>query len=318
MLQAILEPILLRRCKATLTKEGTPIITLPERHTEIVKLTQSPEELDFYRAIFDRTRTRFDAFVAQGKVLSNYATVLELLLRLRQACDHPFLTMSRSETSQYLDADKLVSKFLKGSVPNPNPNPNPNPKFLKGSVGQSGDLTKAFAFSMAEKIKSGDAASEECPVCLCEIEDPVVTPCAHVMCRECLLSALAFTKDNPEAREAGGASGMCPVCRHVMAKETILTLPNPNSNPNPNPNLLAKDTILTLPSENRFTIDVKAKWKSSAKIDALLAGLEALPKGDKAVIFSQWTAMLDLVKAPLKEINPNPNPNPNPNLSRFP
>lgn len=38
-------------------------------------------------------QVKFDQFVEQGKVLHNYASILELLLRLRQCCDHPFLVM---------------------------------------------------------------------------------------------------------------------------------------------------------------------------------------------------------------------------------
>lgn len=38
-------------------------------------------------------QVQFDQFVAQGKVLHNYANILELLLRLRQCCNHPFLVM---------------------------------------------------------------------------------------------------------------------------------------------------------------------------------------------------------------------------------
>ena len=90
-----------------------------------------------YRALFDRTKTRFDAFVAQGKVLSNFATVLELLLRLRQACDHPFLTMSHSDTSKLLDVDRLVGRFL------------------KGSAAAEGGITTAFASNVAKEIKNG-------------------------------------------------------------------------------------------------------------------------------------------------------------------
>jgi DNA repair protein RAD5 len=42
---------------------------------------------------FKSEQVQFDEFVAQGKVLHNYASVLELLLRLRQCCNHPFLVM---------------------------------------------------------------------------------------------------------------------------------------------------------------------------------------------------------------------------------
>ena len=38
-------------------------------------------------------QVQFDKFVAQGSVLNNYANILELLLRLRQCCNHPFLVI---------------------------------------------------------------------------------------------------------------------------------------------------------------------------------------------------------------------------------
>lgn len=38
-------------------------------------------------------QVKFDQFVEQARVLHNYASILELLLRLRQCCDHPFLVM---------------------------------------------------------------------------------------------------------------------------------------------------------------------------------------------------------------------------------
>lgn len=38
-------------------------------------------------------QVQFDQFVAEGKVLHNYANILELLLRLRQCCNHPYLVM---------------------------------------------------------------------------------------------------------------------------------------------------------------------------------------------------------------------------------
>ena len=37
-------------------------------------------------------------------------------------------------------------------------------------------------------------------------------------------------------------------------------------------------------------------------MDALLDGLQAVPKGEKCVIFSQFTAFLDLLKVPLEVV----------------
>ena len=57
-------------------------------------------------------QVKFDTFVAEGRVLHNYASILEMLLRLRQTCDHPFLVLSRGDSLEYADLNKLGRKFL--------------------------------------------------------------------------------------------------------------------------------------------------------------------------------------------------------------
>ena len=52
-------------------------------------------------------QVKFDKFVAEGRVLHNYASILELLLRLRQCCDHPFLVMRFGSCM-----DSFLSSFL--------------------------------------------------------------------------------------------------------------------------------------------------------------------------------------------------------------
>ncbi|URD77864.1 hypothetical protein MUK42_05395, partial [Musa troglodytarum] len=78
-----------------------PILVLPPANIRTVECEQSEAERDFYEALFERSKVRFDQFVAQGKVLHNYASILELLLRLRQCCNHPFLVMSRGDTQHW-------------------------------------------------------------------------------------------------------------------------------------------------------------------------------------------------------------------------
>lgn len=65
-------------------------------------------------------QVKFDTFVAQGRVLHNYASILEMLLRLRQTCDHPFLVLSRGDTLDYADLNKLGRSFLT-TCPNTRP-----------------------------------------------------------------------------------------------------------------------------------------------------------------------------------------------------
>lgn len=49
--------------------------------------------ISFTIVLYLQYQVKFDQFVEQGRVLHNYASILELLLRLRQCCDHPFLVM---------------------------------------------------------------------------------------------------------------------------------------------------------------------------------------------------------------------------------
>nr|XP_018682873.1 PREDICTED: putative SWI/SNF-related matrix-associated actin-dependent regulator of chromatin subfamily A member 3-like 2 [Musa acuminata subsp. malaccensis] len=86
------------RTKSSTDAEGRPILVLPPAQVEVLYCELSAAEKDFYEALFKRSKVKFDMFVEQGRVLHNYASILELLLRLRQCCDHPFLVMSRGDT----------------------------------------------------------------------------------------------------------------------------------------------------------------------------------------------------------------------------
>lgn len=64
---------------------------------------------------------------------------------------------------------------------------------------------------------------------------------------------------------------------------------------------VSKQDLITAPSNSRFHIDVEKNWTESSKITVLMQHLdEARLAGSKSVIFSQWTAFLDLLEIPLK------------------
>ncbi|VAI55354.1 unnamed protein product [Triticum turgidum subsp. durum] len=251
LVQTILKPVMLRRTKNSTDKEGRPILTLPPANIEVKYCDLSESEKDFYEALFRRSKVKFDQFVEQGKVLHNYASILELLLRLRQCCDHPFLVMSRGDTQEFADLNKLAKRFLHGGNSNVN--------------GDSSSLpSKAYIEEVVQELRKGEG---ECPICLEAFEDAVLTPCAHRLCRECILSSW----QSP-------AAGLCPVCRKSMTKQDLITAP----------------------TNSRFQIDVEKNWVESSKISFLLEELESLrSSGAKSIVFSQWTAFLDLLEIPL-------------------
>jgi len=61
---------------------------------------------------------KFDSFIKSGTVMQNYANVLELLLRLRQACDHPFLVCNairKSQSGNMNNLDQILKKMTAAS-----------------------------------------------------------------------------------------------------------------------------------------------------------------------------------------------------------
>ncbi len=50
--------------------------------------------------VWPLTIISFDAFVDEGTILHNYAHVFDLLLRLRQAVDHPYLVLHSKERGE--------------------------------------------------------------------------------------------------------------------------------------------------------------------------------------------------------------------------
>ncbi|KAL3324815.1 hypothetical protein AABB24_038758 [Solanum stoloniferum] len=250
LVQSILSLIMLRRTKSSTDREGRPILVLPPADIQVIYCELTEAEHDFYDALYKRSKVKFDQFVEQGRVLHNYASILELLLRLRQCCDHPFLVMSRGDTQEFSDLSKLAKRFLKGGK----------------ETGEGKDVpSRAYIQEVVEELRNGEQG--ECPICLEAFEDAVLTPCAHRLCRECLLASWRSSN-----------SGLCPVCRNTVSRQELITAP----------------------SDNRFQVDVEKNWVESSKVSALLFELKRLHSvGSKSIVFSQWTAFLDLLQIPL-------------------
>jgi len=84
----VLDGMVLRRTKAGRAAD----LALPHRNIILRDdLEMDAYEADFYAALYTQSKARFGAYVASGTLLSNYAHLFELLTRLRQAVDHPYL-----------------------------------------------------------------------------------------------------------------------------------------------------------------------------------------------------------------------------------
>lgn len=193
LIRDIISSVTLRRKKITKDSKGKCIVQLTKKQVELVHLTSSSQERDFYNALHKRSRVQFDTYLSEGKVMHNYASILELLLRLRQACNHPYLVFAAApskDSAVMKDKDKLYKQFMEA-----------------GSSAEYVD--KVF-----KDVQSGALGeSLQCPLCLDVIDDPVAPKeCAHPVCRTCMMESLK-------------RANKCPVCRIPISNKSVMTLP---------------------------------------------------------------------------------------------
>jgi hypothetical protein len=124
------------------------------------------------------------------------------------------------------------------------------------------ELTPENLKALQDMLSLSIQSQEECAVCLDDLHNPVITPCAHVFGRECIERVIETQKK-------------CPMCRAELKDNSILVQP-------------ANDFGDEARDE---TIDLDA---SSTKLEALIEILKASKgTGNKTVVFSQWLCDLE-------------------------
>ncbi|KAJ6562842.1 SNF2 family DNA-dependent ATPase [Mycena vulgaris] len=227
--QVILKPLLLRRTKNS-TLEGKPILTLPPKDIEIVKLQFSDEERELYDSFEQRTKIRLNRFIRDGTLVKNHAAVLVMILRLRQLCCHPHLILSIAEGQGYGDPTLLLgSDTEKERGRALNLMGRPWVESIKRRF-----LIRASATELLDDEDEANAESSNCPVCkdLFLGDNGRVLPCGHEICFDCTLdlsnSPIAhdgvFGEGNEKQNldiekeyEMAAAKGLrpCPTCHNM-------------------------------------------------------------------------------------------------------
>ncbi|KAJ6793850.1 DNA repair protein RAD16-like [Iris pallida] len=143
----VLKSVVLRR-----TKKGRAAdLALPPRIVSLRRDSLDKNEQEFYEALYTQSQVKFTGYVGAGTLMNNYAHIFDLLTRLRQAVDHPYLVVY-SKTAE---------------VPDGATEDNP--------IGDCGVGAK-------EDNPIGD-----CGICHEPVEDVVVTSCDHTFCKACLI-----------------------------------------------------------------------------------------------------------------------------------
>lgn len=200
-LQALFRSFTLRRTKES-QLDGKPIIELPPRNDRLAYVEFKEEQRKFYQALEVQQQLVFNKYLLNGAVMKNYMHILILLLRLRQACDHPFLLKNIGiPDGAKLDDKQMVKLACKL----------PAEVLLK--------LKKQKRF--------------ECLICSDATDNPViVVPCGHHVCSSCFTASVAVveTEGLNDDREDDAASPRkkpfvpCPGddCEHSVTPTNIV------------------------------------------------------------------------------------------------
>lgn len=136
------------------------------------------QEEDFYQAMYTQSQAQFNTFVAAGTVLNNYAHIFDILIRLRQVVDHPYLVLHSD------------------------------------NYGRKGEL-EAISSSLTAPQQVQDDQEEEdtCGFCHEPAVDSRTAHCGHVFCCACVFGYLDTLHGGVEDGEDGAvSSGPCAVC----------------------------------------------------------------------------------------------------------
>ena len=309
----ILLPAQLRRTKA----ERAADVQLPSLTIDIAVTQMDEVERDFYESLYMLTRAKFDGYVKKGSVLHNYAHIFELLSRLRQACDHPYLVVhskSRATAAAGEDAERGTSAAAEKHAAGAENGEACGERRKRGNESLS-DADDAF-----ETIAGAAEPKHYCGMCQDSVDsdDAAMTGCKHVFHRECITQ---YASCAPET----GKKVTCPTCRvplTVDLQPSDLSLAKRAGAGGASAAVTKKRD--ELPSKSILSRIDLSKYTSSTKVEALLRGLRKMRDEDlkreterrkggtaattasapnKAIVFSQYTSMIEIVEWRLKKEN---------------
>ncbi|KAG0623190.1 hypothetical protein M758_3G155200 [Ceratodon purpureus] len=214
-LQALIKAIALRRTK-DMQVDGRRLVELPRKTISMHYVELTPEDRELYDKVEENGKDVIERFMKSGTVLQNYATVLQIILRLRQICNHPGLCPAYTE----MFAAELNQKDSKNVPP---------PELLE---------------KLLNIIKGG--ADFDCAICLNQPTNAVITPCAHVYCQRCIEKSLLRNKEQcPMCRSDLSTSDLMAAPKEEGVQE------DPSSEQGPSKSSAKVDALIKLLVEAR-------------------------------------------------------------------
>ncbi|RZC77727.1 hypothetical protein C5167_002126 [Papaver somniferum] len=233
-LQNIMASLSLRRHK----DDG--LVELPPKTVETCLVELSVEERDKYDQMLMDYQNVVRNYIHRDNVVLNYSRLLSIVLRLRQICNDVTLCPTEELLPSYNIED--VSS---------------NPELLQ---------------KLVSILQDGD--DFDCPICISPPTGTIITCCAHIFCKNCILKAIQ-------------KNSCCPLCRHSLSESDLFSAPPEES---------SEDCENSDSSNGSNTYSSKV----SALLKLLIASRKENPSR-KSVVFSQFRKMLVLLERPLKD-----------------
>lgn len=335
--QAVAGVVLLRRMKTDII-EGQPLINLPERICKVVTTGfVDEEEIKFYKAMQAKTIISASKFLLDGSLMMNYSSVLLMLLRLRQACSHPFLiqysgiqndSMVSSNQSTSLEqvytkeqmqvAQQLataghsllnfIDEKIRGDVFNWM-----RPQ-KKGSVITNGYVCSlcgcpcmwqhGWAFSCGEvtctRCRDNILQSQICPRCkrYFPSKDPAES-CVNAEALRIEVHANVFLYEAQNANLNVTGSEFKALMKREIERRVRSHTPYPSTSGSTG----NSESTVGKETQDGTKRLLAALCQQSTKMRTILNELQKIRdrgEGEKTLIFSQWTSMLDIIEFHLR------------------
>lgn len=323
-LHAVLSAVLLRRTKDSQI-DGKPILELPDKHTIVDEVAMTDKELAFYHELEQNSAKQAKKLMEQqraeqaaraggsglstgralgrasGRALgrapggsigrasngSIYSSILTLLLRLRQACDHYYLVKIGNDKERGVKRDGVHNEY---------------------------QACCGFSHQATVRIESQRASGLTCQMCGQDVPEEsayLLSGCGHVVCEDCKTPFFdEYGESEPEGGPSGDREAKCRVCHEPCMESRCASLEVYDA--------VIHDKLTWAKMKQRFGLDSRAqdvnykarklkeliaddggKVMVSAKVSKCVELVRRILReqpGEKVIIFSQFTTFFDILQ----------------------
>ena len=143
--------------------------------------------------------------------------------------------------------------------------------------GEGGRTVGGSSYVLDVMSRAQEGVMDDCAVCLEPVMDAVVTPCAHVFCRHCLLQVVL----HQSSTLSRAAPGVSPRRKRERSGRTVMMgrgggLEGGETRCPRCRALFRAADVRAVPRKESFLEQVRARWRPSAKTKALIRDLKSL------------------------------------------